>query len=75
MICEILEWSPNSFKFDTSKPVGALSRALDNSAAKNMIGWEPRFTLKEGLKKTIEWYTKHHIREGKINHSIFLEHS
>ena len=75
MICEILEWSPNSFKFDTSKPVGALSRALDNSAAKNMIGWEPRFTLKEGLKKTIEWYTKHHIREGKINHRIFLEHS
>ena len=33
------------------------------------------FTLKEGLKKTVEWYTKHHIREGKINHRIFLEHS
>ncbi len=24
--------------------------------AKEMLGWEPKFSLKEGLQKTIEWY-------------------
>ena len=75
MICEIIDWEPNNFKFDTSKPVGALSRALDNSAAKKLIGWEPEFTLKDGLKKTIEWYTQDHKQEGKVDESILLEHN
>ena len=75
MICEIIDWEPNNFKFDTSKPVGALSRALDNSAAKKLIGWEPEFTLKDGLKKTIEWYAQDHKQEGKVDESILLEHN
>lgn len=28
----------------------------DNSRAKQLIGWEPLFTLEEGLEKTIEWF-------------------
>ena len=75
MICEILDWKPNDFKFDTSKPVGALSRALDNSSAKKLIGWEPRFTLKDGLKNTIEWYLQNHKQEGKVDDTILLEHN
>ncbi len=75
MICEILDWKPNDFKFDTSKPVGALSRALDNSSAKKLIGWETRFTLKEGLKNTIEWYTKNHKQQGKVDETVLLEHN
>ena len=75
MICEIINWKPSNFKFDTSKPVGALSRALDNSAAKKLIGWEPRFTLKDGLKNTIEWYVQNHKHEGKVDESILLEHN
>ena len=27
----------------------------DNSKAKNLIGWEPKISLDEGLKRTIEW--------------------
>tara|TARA_Y100000996_G_scaffold399635_1_gene368868 strand:- start:1224 stop:2276 length:1053 start_codon:yes stop_codon:yes gene_type:complete len=75
MICEIIKWKPNNFKFDTSKPVGALSRALDNSTAKELIGWEPRFTLKDGLKNTIEWYVQNHKKEGKVDETILLEHN
>lgn len=77
MICTILDWKPSEFKFDTSKPVGALSRALDNRRAKELIGWSPRFGLEEGLKRTISWYTKTHTntKEGKINESLLLEHS
>ena len=75
MICKILNWRPDNFKFDTSKPVGALSRALDNSTAKKLLGWEPRFTLKDGLEKTIEWYLHNHKREGSVNEEELLEHS
>ena len=29
----------------------------DNTKARTLLGWEPRHTLREGLAKTIEWYT------------------
>jgi dTDP-glucose 4,6-dehydratase len=25
--------------------------------AKDLLGWEPEFTLEEGLDRTIDWYT------------------
>jgi CDP-glucose 4,6-dehydratase len=31
-------------------------QSLDATKAKKLLGWRPRFTLEEGLKKTIEWY-------------------
>lgn len=75
MICKILEWKPNRFIFNKSKPTGALSRALDNSRAEKLLGWKPRFSLEDGLKKTIEWYIKTHKKKGQINESILLEHN
>lgn len=29
---------------------------LDGAKAKRMIGWEPQFTLNEGIRNAIEWY-------------------
>ena len=75
MICEILNWEPKEFSFEKDKPVGVLSRALDNSRAKELLGWEPKYSLKEGLVKTIEWYIDTHKATGKIDNDILLEHS
>ena len=75
MIFKILEWTPEKISFDTSKPTGAISRALDNSLAKELLGWEPRFSLQEGLKKTIEWYTKNHKQQGNVDQASLLEHN
>ncbi|MDE2588547.1 MAG: NAD-dependent epimerase/dehydratase family protein, partial [Patescibacteria group bacterium] len=72
-ICEILGWEPSKFKFEASKPVGALSRALDNSKAKELIGWQPRFTLEDGLRRTIEWYVKTHEIQGQVKENLLLE--
>jgi len=72
-IFEIMNWRPKELKFETSKPVGALSRALDNSKAKELIGWQPRFTLEDGLRKTIHWYLKNHKIEGNVNEGNLLE--
>ncbi len=72
-IFKVLNWKPNEFKFDTSKPVGALSRALDNSRAKDRIGWQPRFTLEEGLRRTISWYLKNHKLQGKVEEKCLFQ--
>lgn len=75
MICGIMNWKPRKFKFDTSKPTGALSRALDNSRAKESLGWEPKVSLEEGLRNTIEWYTKTYKPSGKVDETILVEHT
>jgi len=37
------------------KPGEQRRSSLDNSRAREILGWEPRVNLKEGIKKTIEW--------------------
>jgi len=55
-IFDILDWRPRKLKYERSMPVGPLSRALDIRRAKDLLNWEPRFSLEEGLRRTIEWY-------------------
>jgi len=45
-------------KYDISKPTIKTSLCVDTSKAKNEIGWEPKVSLEEGIKKTMEWYKK-----------------
>jgi GDP-L-fucose synthase len=42
-------------RFDASKPDGAPRKLLDSSLLQSM-GWKPRTTLEEGLRKTYAWY-------------------
>ena len=44
--------------WDTSKPNGQPRRCLDISKAKKHFGFEAKTSFEEGLKRTIEWYTK-----------------
>src|SRR5206468_5953507 len=55
-IFSIFGWRPRKLKFERSMPVGPRSRALDIRRAKDMLRWEPKFSLEEGLRRTIEWY-------------------
>ena len=55
-IFDILDWRPRKLKYERSMPVGPLSRALDIRRAKDLLNWQPRFSLEEGLRRTIEWY-------------------
>ena len=73
MIFKIIGWKPNNLEFDTSKPVGALSRALDNQRATDLLGWHPRFNLEDGLRETIEWYTSTHKSDGSVDDELLLE--
>lgn len=37
-------------------------RVPDLTRAKKLLDWEPRVSLKEGLKKTIEWHKQHPVK-------------
>jgi len=44
--------------FDTSKPDGSPRKSLDITRLKK-VGWQAKTPLRDGLKKTYEWYLKH----------------
>ena len=66
MIFNIVKWKPKKIKFDTSKPEGVKSRALDITRAKKVMGWSPKYPLQKGLEETISWYKKNPINDEKI---------
>lgn len=41
--------------FDTSKPEGDKARSADYSKAKEILGWEPKVKLEDGLRQQYEW--------------------
>ncbi len=57
-VLEIVGYKPKHIIFDKSKPEGVKSRALDISRARSLLGWEPRVSLEEGLRKTVEWFSR-----------------
>lgn len=42
-------------RFDTTKPVGPISRVPDISKAKHVIGWVPHVDIEEGVRRTHRW--------------------
>lgn len=44
--------------FDTTKPEGDKARSADYSKAKEILGWEPKVSLEDGLKQQYEWIRK-----------------
>jgi GDP-L-fucose synthase len=43
--------------FDQTKPDGTLKKLLDNTRIAK-LGWKPKVALREGIKKTYEWYSQ-----------------
>jgi GDP-L-fucose synthase len=57
LICELAGFD-GEIEWDISKPDGQPRRCLDTSKAKREFGFEAKTELRDGLKKTIEWYEK-----------------
>jgi UDP-glucuronate decarboxylase len=58
LILDISGHRPNRIHFDTGKPEGPFSRALDVSRLKFLLEWQLKVTLEEGLKRTIDWHAE-----------------
>lgn len=63
IIFDIVGWRPKKIIHDLSKPEGVTSRAADLTRVREILGWEPKVSYKEGFKRTIEWYFSNKKRQ------------
>jgi UDP-glucose 4-epimerase len=68
VIFDYLDWEPEKINHMTNKPVGVRHRAADTTRAEDLLGWEPQYTVEEGIKRTLDWYTNtrdpNYVREN-----------
>jgi len=51
--------------WDTSKPNGAMQKLLDSSRMQQ-LGWRPKVSFEEGIKKTYEWYVENKVNQDQV---------
>jgi len=68
LIFDYTGWRPSRIAFDTTKPVGVFSRAADLTRTREQLGWEPRTSFRDGLRRTIDWYCRTHNRQSVADH-------
>jgi nucleoside-diphosphate-sugar epimerase len=64
LIFKLTGFHPERLVFDTDKPVGVFSRAASLSRTRELLGWEPATSFRDGLAKTIAWYCRSHSRDS-----------
>jgi len=52
--------------YDTTKPNGQPRRCPNIGKAKKLLGYYPRYSLKEGLRLTVEWYRENVLRDNRL---------
>ena len=64
-----LSGRPARIVFDTSRPAGQARRNGDFTKAREKLGFVPRVSLREGLRRTIQWYVEQRAgSEVRIHH-------
>jgi len=58
LVKKIIALSGKNIKieYDESKPSIETKICLDTTKAKNSLGWSPKVSLNEGIKKTLDWH-------------------
>jgi UDP-glucose 4-epimerase len=72
MILDIIGFHPR-IAFDESKPTGVVNRALDVTRAREVLGWQPRVHLREGLQRTVRWYVSTHAPQGRVDEQLLMK--
>lgn len=70
-ICSLVPHPPR-VRWDRSKTVGGKRRVMDIRRARRMLGFHPEVSLKQGLRKTIEWYLSHKDK-GRKGYNVFRD--
>ena len=63
IIFDYLDWEPDDINYMTDKPVGVRHRAADTTRAEELLGWEPEYTVEEGIQNTLDWYVENRDRD------------
>lgn len=68
-ILKIMDLPEDRIEFVKDRPGHDEKYALDTTKIKKELGWTPKYSLDEILKKTVEWYTTHQDWWKKIKQS------
>lgn len=55
MVCALEGYQPE-IRLQPEMPTGPLNRVADNSLARDLLGWQPRVSFADGVRRTFEWY-------------------
>jgi nucleoside-diphosphate-sugar epimerase len=59
-VCQLAGSSVEPEFHGRGTPPGEIDRQwLDSTKLRELTGWQPAVTLKDGLKRTIDWYRGH----------------
>ncbi len=58
-ILKLLGKPEDLLQFGEERPGEDLRYSLDSSKIRNELGWKPKISIDDGLKKTVEWYMSH----------------
>jgi GDP-L-fucose synthase len=61
IICEITGFS-GKVRFDPTKPDGTPQKLL-STAKLRKLGWEPKIGLRDGIRRTYEWFLENQLRD------------
>lgn len=59
MICQIMKYD-GIIQYDSTKPDGQPRRCLDVNRSKELLAFEAKTSLEDGLKNTINWFLENH---------------
>jgi UDP-glucose 4-epimerase len=63
IIFDYLDWEPDEINYMTDEPQGVRHRAADTTRAEELLGWEPEYTVEEGIQNTLDWYVENRDRD------------
>lgn len=64
IILELEDSIDTEIKFDTSLPTMLPKRLINTERIREIENWEPKIPIREGLKKTIEWYKEYYKKQS-----------
>jgi dTDP-glucose 4,6-dehydratase len=73
-ILELMGKGEEMIEYVKDRPGHDLRYAMDIAKAKNELGWEPKISFEEGLKKTVEWYKNNEEWWKNIKSGEYLEY-
>jgi GDP-D-mannose 3',5'-epimerase len=56
-------------RHDLSRPQGVRGRNSDNTRLRQVLGWEPKITLAQGMPTTYRWIEAELARSGRLDHT------
>ena len=59
-ILKSADYDDADVQYDSSKPTMIPKRMIDISLAKEKLGFEPKVSLQEGIRRTVQWYKEYY---------------